>query len=371
MTTALNPSLFVAAQRAAVGDVPLIGPGTLTVLAVISLALLVVAFVHAGAALMYRQRAGARGARYERLTAHWNPEIVAFLFENRTAQDVQKIVASEDQLLFVNALLQYSRRVDGDELVRIRELAAPFLPLIASRLRSRSAAVRARAIQTLGELGLMSYVHEIVAALDDPSPLVSIIASRVLCDPNSVDYLPEVLGRLSRFRSWTPTFLASMLASAGSLGTHALRAALWDNDLDDTSRRIAADALRELNDFRAAGAAAHVLGQGGERGLVVAALRLLGHVGQEVNLAEVLEKIEDPDFVVRVAAVDALAALGGRPELERLQGLLYHDPSRWVALHAARGLLDAGHTAALRTLAHGEHERAPIGAQVLAESGRR
>ncbi|MCA9738284.1 MAG: HEAT repeat domain-containing protein [Gemmatimonadota bacterium] len=342
---------------------------SLPVLAWLTLLLVLLAFGLALLALGYRAQARRRMERRQRLAAEWDPRIVEALFAGD--ETAPFLVADEDRLPFVGNLLRFARRLAGEDRERVRRLALPFLPEVAARAQRRSPAVRARAVQTLGELGWPEYRAEIVRGLDDESPLVTMMAVQTLARPASVEHMPDVLQRLPRLTDWTPRFLASTLAAGGPEAAPALRAALADPTHDAWVRSAVAEALRQLNDFGSADVAADVLELEVDREVVAATLRLLGQVGNSDHLDVVTRRTSDPDFVVRVAAADALSALGGPEELERLKSMVYEDPSQWVALRAARSLLQAGWRAELRALALSSHPRAAIGSQVLAEGSPR
>jgi hypothetical protein len=72
-------------------------------------------------------------------------------------------------------------------------------------------------------LGLPRYASTVVAALDDPSPLVAMVAARSLAQEESTEYAHAVLKRLHRFGGWNRRFLASMLASMGPRVADTLR----------------------------------------------------------------------------------------------------------------------------------------------------
>jgi len=350
------------------GDVA--SPATL---AWITFGLFAVALVGAGLALLYRRRGRLLDERRQVLVAGWDPQVMALLFDwdDAAAAALTSSVRPRDRLLFIGNLLRFARRLSGSERDRVRALALPLLSVVAERLQWRSAPVRARAVQTLGELGWPEYTKEVVAALDDEAPLVCMMASQELCRPQGAEYVDAVLARLDRLTAWTPRFLASTLAAVGSAGSDALRRALGDDTRDTYSRTAVAEALRHLNDFEAAPIAAAVVQRETDREVVAASLRLLGHVGSSDHLPAVRQRTRDQDFVIRVAAADALAALGGADELEQLRLMVYDDQSQWVALRAARSLLQAGWRAELRALALSSHPRAAIGSQVLAEGSAR
>ena len=340
-------------------------------IAAITLCLVLLALGCAALALLYRRRGEQRDVQFESDAEAWDPLLLAYLFDDVSPESVVGALDDRERLRFLAHLLTYSRRLAGDDRAKIQRLARPLLGLVRDRLTRRSAAVRARAVQTLGELGWPDYADEVVNALDDPSPLVALIAMQILCRPEGSPHIPDVLGRLDRFTSWTPRFLGATLASAGQDACAALRWALADPGTDPQVKIAVAEALRLLNDFHAADVALSVLESDHDRDVLAAVLRLIGTVGRSEHGPTVAAMTTSEDFVVRVAAADGLAGIGGPQELERLRTMVFEDPSPWVALRAARSLGQAGWNAALRALADSSHDRASVGAQVLAEGAGR
>ena len=350
---------------------PDFAPGQLlTTLLILSLLFFALALVHASLALVYRRRNELHEAREHALQERWKPAVIAHVLGEQDRDAVDLVVAPSRALLFLGFLVPFNRRLAGEERRAARRLAAPYLPAAAKLIKSRRAETRARALQTVAELGEAQYEQELLAGLDDPSPLVAMLAARLLCQEERASHVPRVIERLHRFRSWSPRFLSSMLASAGPSVAPALLDKLRDRTSDPHVRAVAAGALGLLQHFPAGDAAAQAVADDTDSELTAAALRLLALVGRASHLDLVRASLSDPRFHVRLAASDALAALGGHPDLERLQDLVYDDPSRWVAIHAARGLLGAGRLEFLRALAHSVHPRGSIAAQVLVEGGR-
>lgn len=337
----------------------------------ITLGLFALAVLQALAALGYRLLARYREERQQALRARWEPAVVQHLVAGTPAAEVHKQVATDQGLQFVAILIRFARRLAGEERDLISQLATPHLPAVEERARSRSPAIRARAVQTLGELGWPEYAPTVVAALDDRSPMVAMVAARMLCRPQAARHANEVVRRLDRFSTWTPMLLASMLANAGPEIATELRAALTDGSRPPHVRTSAAEALRQLNDFDSADLAVDVLHSETDREVLAATLRLVGTVGRSAHIASVASFMDSADFVIRVATADALAGLGGPNELQALRRMVLSDPSQWVALRAARSLLTAGWFEELHELARSGHLRAPVATQVLAEAGAR
>ena len=226
-----------------------------------------------------------------------------------------------------------------------------------------------RAVQVLGELGLGEYADRVIAALDDPSPLVAMVAASALARDETPEHAHEVLARLDRFSHWRHDFLTAMLASMGVKAAPALRNTLVDSEAPGGVRTAAADALATISDPRAANPARDVLGSTEDMELRAASLRLLASVGTAEHLPTVRKWLgPDEPLPVRLAAIRALGRFGGREDLPPLEKTAREDPSPWVAIAAARALKEGGGAASLEALAGSEHPRSALGLQVISES---
>jgi HEAT repeat protein len=170
---------------------------------------------------------------------------------------------------------------------------------------------------------------------------------------------------MHRFDQWRPSFLASMLATMGPAVAPALRNALADPAYVSRVRAVAADALRELNDYTAADTAAKVLAESTDRDLTAATLNLMAHIGRTEHLPVIRRHLSSPQAIVRARAVAALGHVGAEEDIPVLVDA-FHDPSPWVALRAGEALLEAGAKRALTALARSDLPRAPVARQLLA-----
>ncbi|MBI3982559.1 MAG: HEAT repeat domain-containing protein [Gemmatimonadetes bacterium] len=319
--------------------------------------------------VLLRIRNTRTARRWARLEAKWQAVILDGLAEEAAPAAVWRLVGPDEELQFVDYLLRYARRLKGAEREIVRELAQPYLPRIAARVRHEDADRRARAVYTIGQLGLPRYVDLVTQALDDDAPLVAMIAALALLQRGLIDRVDAVLARLHRFVNWDPNLLASMLASVGQGVAAALRRALGDGTVPSTVRRIAATSLRYLNDVLAADVAAQLCHDESDPELVAACLRVLAAVGRPEHLSVVRRLMGSENFVVRAAAASALGTLGGPADLAVLRQA-YEDDSRWVAIHAARALRQAGEIEVLQSLAASHRTRGSLAMQVLTETER-
>jgi HEAT repeat protein len=316
-------------------------------------------------ALLLRGRNDRKAARWNRLEERWLETALAVVAGAEERERVWALVPAEDRVRFLNFLLRFARRLGGPERRVVDELAAPYLDLLLPQLSLRQPERRARAVQTLSALGQRRYAKQLEAALDDPSPLVAMVAARALARRENPDFALPILRRMDRFGQWRASFLASMLAAIGPAVATTLRRALGDAQFDARVRAVAADALRELNDYASADVAATVLKTAVDRDLVVASLGLLAHMGRNEHLPAIRRHLTAAEPIVRARAISALGNVGSPEDIPTLTAALA-DPSPWVALRAAEALRDARALAALHQLEAKDHPRRELLRQLLA-----
>jgi HEAT repeat protein len=304
----------------------------------------------------------------EELTERWRDPVLSAVADPSLVTSVQELVEEDDAVHFLGFIIEYARRVRGEERGVLRALARPFLPLMVESARSQRTETRAWAIQTLGTLGLPEHAEVVVAALNDPSPLVAMVAARALARKDTPQYADAVLARLERFTDWNRLFLASMLAAMGPAASESLRKGLADEGGAPATRAVMAEALRLQGDFLAGDVAASVVRSIRDRELLASALRLLAAVGRPEHAAVVRPLCESEDVVVRAQALHALGALGGDADVETLVAAM-DDADPWPALYAARGARDAGGRDALTRVIRSGGPSATLARQVLAEEG--
>ena len=328
--------------------------------------LLLLSFSFALVAVVLRignQRRANRRARHAR---RWEPAMLEILGGTAPPEAIHERVDEKDGLLFLRFLLGYARRLRGEERRLVREMARPYLHLVVPRLGKGLAESRGDAVLMLARMGMPQYATEVAGALSDPSPTVAMIAARSLFRPGHEDFFPAVLEHLPRFTGWSRSFLASMLAGGGPNAAPLLRAILADPARPALARAVSSDALRELNDLPSVEIAVELLANETDREIVAGCLRILRHLGHAEHVPAIRLMASSRDPVIRATAVAALGAIGGPAEVPLLQEKL-DDPSFWVSLEAARGLLALGASRTLQRLADSGGAWATLARQVLAE----
>jgi HEAT repeat protein len=313
-------------------------------------------------ALRFRHmKTSALGAELER---RWKPLLLGALSDPAEAVKLTGTVGPGEELYFVDQVWEMARRVRGAERETLTRIGRPYLRVLVKRSKDRDPEVRARAVQTLGVMGMPDHADLILAALDDPSAHVAMTAARALARKENPQYAPAVLARLDRFQTWNQRYLAAMLAGVGRDASKYLRRILADDSKSDWSRTVAASALALQRDLEAADLAANILEKSAEGELSAASATLLGATARPDHLPILRRLSSSPNYVVRMIALEALAPLGDLGDQSRLEAAL-HDSSPWVALRAAYALRELGGTEALEKLADSKDERAVLAREVL------
>lgn len=308
-----------------------------------------IAILFAIGVLLLRGRNERVAAKWRSLEQRWQLLLLDVLAGEATPGLLQALVERKDEKQFLEFLSRFSRRVRGAEHDMLTELAHPMWPRVDRMFRSRTAETRAHAVQ-LASMLAEDVDEQIAPALNDPAPLVNMVAARALARRRSVGYLPAILERSARFGEWHPRYMSTMLAGVGASGAGSLRAALADASLDGYARMVAADALQRMQDLPAAEVAANVLHVSQDADVNRACIRLLAVVGQQEHIALIRQFATSEDESLRGAAAAAIGLLGNASDLPLLEAAL-RDHSTWVVLRAAAAIRQIGGAEALREAA--------------------
>lgn len=349
-------------------------PDSLVILILVSAGLfllsLVFALVAVGSHVWWRIHKDRRRTQRD----HWRAELLAVLADEKPPHSLTGEVAVAQRDAFLRFLLPYATTVQGYASECIEALARPYMPKLRCEIRSRRPLVRARAAQWIGLLGGPDQAGVLRKALDDPSDRVVEIAFRRLARLGGPDDAEHLLSCLDRLTHLDRRQISSALVKLGDGSASHLRAAMADDDRPPFARVCCAEALRWLGDTGAAPVAARLLremdveGEAASAEVTASLLRLLRAVGQDAHRSIVRRFCRSPVPFIRIHAARALGQLGTAADEELLFGLVEADDSRWVALSAARSLVDLGQMASLRALQHGENgnpRRAKLAADFL------
>ena len=151
---------------------------TTTLISILAMLVLNVALI--GSVVVLRLRVTHRNQARASVTSRWLPRIHQLLAGETSANTLHPLVRRSDRTYLVELATQCGQRVSGIELDRLRSLGRPFLGSVDRSLSSQCAETRARAVQVIGILGGEKCADRLVAALDDKSPLVAMVAATAL-----------------------------------------------------------------------------------------------------------------------------------------------------------------------------------------------
>ncbi|MCH7732812.1 MAG: HEAT repeat domain-containing protein [Candidatus Marinimicrobia bacterium] len=303
---------------------------------------------------------------WQKLERKWERLIFDIMANELEAEQIWATVHPRERLYFLQYLLRFARRVRGEEFNTIKSMAKPYLYLLESRVKKGPPELRARAVQTLGVLGFPDYIQPVIEALDDPAPIVSMLAARALARKEYPDNVRFILPIIHRFENWSMSYLSALLALFGEGASSYLRATLADPTQDNMVRTACSDALKKLMDLKSADVANEVINSEKDPELLASLLRLLRSTGRKEHLDTVRSMIDSPEFIVRANAYSTLGFLGVETDRKCLiKGI--EDNNTWVAIHAARALMKLGGQTQLEKIALSNRSRSHLVQQVISE----
>jgi len=328
--------------------------------------LFVTTIIIAVGVVLLRMKNNILSNRYSRLEKSWEGQIMEILNDDDNEEYPEMEIKRRDRDFFVQYLYRFASRLRGQDLQIIKDLAAPYLPMIAGKLESGYPELRARNINILATLGFPEYIDPIIHALQEDAPIVKMAAARILAHADYPEHIDLILPELSHFDEWSMNFLSSMLAEMGPSIAPRLRIELLNREASVRVRIASAEALRQIGDLAAPDAAARVLETGDDPELSATCLKILRDMGTPRHRPLLLDLVGSPEEIIRIHALSALGSIGLESDAAiMLKGL--DDPSSWVALQAARALHQIKNTKLLEEIATSDHFRASIAQQILAE----
>ena len=166
--------------------------------------------------LLLRRHHNREVTRKQQLFAVWEEKLMAVLMDESPPEVLTDLVNPGEEQDFLDYVMECAWRFQGAEFEKLREVATPYLEQVARASRRSRTETRARAIQILSMLGLPTYAEPVSRALDDPSPLVSMVAARALARKSYDRHAPAIITRLGRFDSWSNNLISGMVAGIGS-----------------------------------------------------------------------------------------------------------------------------------------------------------
>lgn len=327
--------------------------------------LFVLTIIIAIGVVLLRMKNNLVANRFSHLEKSWEGQIMRVLSSDDPEIPAMNI-KRRDRIFFVQYLYRFASRLRGQELQIIKDLAQPYLAIIAKKLKRGYPELRARNINILATLGFPEFIDPIIEALEEDSPIVKMAAARILAHADYPQHIDLILPELSHFDEWSMNFLSSMLSEMGPSIASRLRQEFLNREASVRVRIAVAEALRQIGDLAAPDSAVQVLEAGDDPELSATCLKILRDMGTPRHRPLLLDLVESPEEIIRIHALSALGSVGIESDAPiMLKGL--DDPSSWVALQAARALHQINSNQLLEEIAASDHFRASIAQQILTE----
>lgn len=195
----------------------------------------------------------------------------------------------------------------------------------AAGLGSRRRRVRRSAAEALRQIGSEEAVGSLSAGLLDPDLDARLTCAAALAELSDEELAPAVIAIANRSASDRPGAVAATLVTLGRRHPSMLAPALAP-DASPELRRLAAAVVGELRLAEHVGALRQALDSEDDE-LSARAARGLGMIGDDGAFDRLREMVEDDDrtWFVRLAATDALGAIGDPRAVEPLEHELNSD----------------------------------------------
>lgn len=317
----------------------------------LALGVLVIALILFGTWMQYRRDRQNRH-RILRYQA-WEKALATYLFSGDGAQRPFPDINPKDRALFQRFLARYHATLAGQEAEGLRQL---YLSLgvhesLPTRLRHRSATVRAQAAQEVGIFRLADHLEQVVPLLRDPTPYVAHLAAQALTRSGALRYAGPVFDWVLREEQYQRERLLRVLEGFGPQILPWLETNLLPPNAVPESWVLFALLAGSLRHQESVPRLLELL-EVPHVNLQASALKALAALADPHTYTRVLRVVGHEAWPVRAQAVKALGLVGGPDAIPTLIAMT-SDPVYEVRRNAAQGLADLGHagTSALTWLA--------------------
>lgn len=287
--------------------------------------------------LELRLRRRLRDRRRAGVIAHWRAIIAdAVTGASRTPASAARKLRRGERQEFLRLWVYTRSMLEGAAAERLIALAHTLrlTEFVRAQAKQAHLGTRLLAMQAQGYLRDADSIAELIAATDDPNPLVSIIAAEALGAIDPARAVALLIPKIATRRDWPRTHVFNLLQRAGSA---ALSEPLY-REIRTAADEDAAYLLQfaEIAEFDVRDAiAAEVLASSGNPELLAAALKAAtGHA----PVPRIDEFLAHPAWYVRMQAATLVGRIGRADDAGRLEQLLA-DEEWWVRYRAAKALV--------------------------------
>lgn len=256
-----------------------------------------------------------------------------------TAGDRARLSTAPPSLV-ADVCVELLQMVRGDEKDRIVDAGrrAGVVEILCERLGSWSHGVRLGAAEALGDFAGDSVAEALGAALEDPIPTVRLAAAISLTGIGHPTPLRTLIDKLELGTAECSRFILKLFRDRAAADPAEVKALLADDDVSDTAKAYAAQALAAAGDYEAVSAiAALVLDSATDRSSVASYVEVLGDLAHPDATAAIEHALHSEHWQVRAAAAAAAGKIRMSSSIGTLTALLA-DGHWLVRRHAGEAL---------------------------------
>lgn len=225
---------------------------------------------------------------------------------------------------------------------------------------------RAIGLRAITAFGDSQTLEQSVSFLDDPSPLVALVATRGLIQSGNRDLKLCILDHLGRITKFSAQLSASLLKEMGPDMIPQFRTIAKDESAPRDLRKTVIETLISLTDNGFCDIiVSDILSRKEEDPEILrACLDFLSKLGAPKHAAAVRPFLDHKDFFGRVYACIAIGELGSRSDIPKLRQL-FSEQNSWVSFRAAEALHQLGDIQFLQEQAETDEQSGQRARQVL------
>ncbi|NOS97626.1 MAG: HEAT repeat domain-containing protein [Methylotenera sp.] len=277
----------------------------------------------------------AKKVRKNRFIHLWQPVLIKTI-----AGETPKLptLHARDIVELLLLWLRFQNTLRGDSRLHLNRLLTQLLikPTLLKMLTGSKTDERLIALATVGFLGTKEARADLVVALNDPQPAISVLAAHALLSINDSDSISHVIPMMVGRRDWPIDRTAIMLKDASPKFVEAFLVEVEQAAIDNQPYLLRLlrilDVLqlsRPLEFLR------HILENSNNPELVTSTLKLV-RLNSDLDL--VRNRLNDENWAVQVQVAAVLGRLGVSEDVPRLVSLM-SSKDWWVRYRAAKSLV--------------------------------
>lgn len=277
----------------------------------------------------------ARKVRRNQFIAQWQPVLIKTISGEMVTPPT---LHAADRVEFLLLWLRFQKTVRGDSRNHLNALLTQLSlqTTLSKMLVSNKVDERLIAVTAVGFFGMKAAWANVITALNDPQPAISVIAAHALLRIDDGEAILHVIPMMLNRRDWPVDLTAVMLKQASPAFVEAFVKVVEQAEADNQPYLLRLLPMLDILPFnRPLVFLRHILANSNDPELVTAALKLV-RLNSDLDL--VRNRLNDENWSVQVQVAAVLGRLGVSEDVPRLVTLM-SAKDWWVRYRAATSLV--------------------------------